>query len=78
MELQEKKSLSPDLSLIGAGSVEECSIIDDELSDELRPLGFLASSGFLIFGAQEWNELTDAAQPIFTNVIPKDDDQEAD
>jgi hypothetical protein len=50
----------------------------DKLPEQLRPIGGLFSAACIIFGYTEWNELTEAAQPIFTNVIPKNEDGKDD
>lgn len=46
----------------------------DKLPEEFRIPACIVASGFVTFGFSEWSDITDAAQPIFTNVIPVDDD----
>ena len=48
----------------------------DKLPEEFRIPACIISSAFVFFGFSEWSDITDAAQPIFTNVIPADDDEE--
>jgi len=48
----------------------------DKLPEEVRIPACIMASGFVIFGFREWSDITVAAQPIFTNVIPADDDEE--
>ena len=47
----------------------------DKLPEEFRIPACIVASGFVTFGFSEWSDITDAAQPIFTNVIPVDDDE---
>lgn len=47
----------------------------DKLSEPYLTPGCIISSALVLFGINEWNDITVAAQPIFTNVIPPDDEE---
>jgi len=44
------------------------------LPDKFTPLGSVVAFGIFIFSVTEWMEITNAATPIFTNLIPQSTD----
>ena len=48
----------------------------DKLPEDFRIPACIVASAFVFFGFSEWSDITDAAQPIFTNVIPANDDDD--
>jgi len=50
-------------------------LVTDKFPEQYRLFFWLIASGFVGFGFREWADITDAAQPIFTNVIPVSDDE---
>jgi len=47
----------------------------DTLPDKFAPLASVVAFGIFIFGVKEWMEITDAANPIFTNILPQSADK---